>query len=359
MDCPSSVVRPRRGPSRARRACPLLLLVLASTSALGAPKTDIVVFHNGDRLTGEVKGLDRGQLSFDTDATGTVSIEWARVVSVDSRQILQVELTSGMRYTGQAAAASGPGKLRVAPQDGGEAREFAFADVVRMDPIDQGSLWNRLDGYLTAGYDYTKANNLQTFTFTGGVSSRTERNLRSLDASTTVTSQNTVEDSNRFDVTANARRFLANRFFYQGFLSFDGNDELGLDLRSTIGGAYGKYLVQNTRQEWAVFAGLGAAREDFATRDRSESLEAILGTEYSFFRFHDPEANLDASLVLLPSLTESGRVRSEAKLRSRYEVVEDLFFEVSLYGSYDNDADLEEADTKSDYGITTSLGYTF
>lgn len=359
MDCPSSVVRARRGPPRARQACPLLLLVLASTSALGAPKTDTVVFHNGDRLTGEVKGLDRGQLSFDTDATGTIAIEWARVKSVDSRQILQVELTSGMRYTGQSVAASAPGRLRVAPQDGGEAREFAFTDVVRMDPIDQGSLWDRLDGYLTAGYDYTKANNLQTFTFTGGVSTRTERNLRSLDASTTLTSQDTVEDSNRFDVTANARRFLANRLFYQGFLSFDGNDELGLDLRSTIGGAYGKYLVQSSRQEWAVFAGLGAVREDFATRDQSESLEALLGTEYSFFRFHDPEANLDASLVLLPSLTESGRVRSEAKLRSRYEIVEDLFFEVSLYGSYDNDADIEEADTKSDYGITTSLGYTF
>jgi hypothetical protein len=139
--------------------CPLLFLVLASVAALGAPKTDIVVFHNGYRLTGEVKGLDRGQLSFKTDAAGTVSIEWARLVSVDSRQILQVGLTSGL------------------------------------DPIDQGSLWDRLDGYLTAGYDYSKANNLQTFTFTGGVYSRSERNLRSLDASTTVTSQDTVEDS--------------------------------------------------------------------------------------------------------------------------------------------------------------------
>ena len=54
--------------------------------------------------------------------------------------------------------------------------------------IDQGSLIARLDGYVTTGDDYTKANELQTFTFAGGVSSRSERNLRSLDASTTVTS---------------------------------------------------------------------------------------------------------------------------------------------------------------------------
>ena len=144
-----------------------------------------MVFHDGDRLTGEVKGLDRGQLRLSTDAVGTVSIEWARLVSVDS---------------------------------------------MRMDPIDQGSLIARLDGYVTAGYDYTKANELQTFTFTGGLSFRDERVLRSLDGSATVTSQETAEDSSRYDVTANNRRFLANRLFYQGSLSFDGNVELGLEL---------------------------------------------------------------------------------------------------------------------------------
>ena len=90
----------------ARRGCLLLILALASAAALGAPKTHIVVFHNGDQLTGEVKGLDRGELRLSTDAAGTVSIEWARLVSVDSRQILQVELTSGLRYTGQVFAAS-------------------------------------------------------------------------------------------------------------------------------------------------------------------------------------------------------------------------------------------------------------
>lgn len=345
--------------SAARRGCVLLVLALLPVSAaVAAPKTDVIVFENGDRLTGEVKGLDRGELSFKTDAAGTLSIEWARLVSVDSRQVLQLELTSGLRYTGQAVVASSPGKLRVAPQDGSEAREFDFTDVVRLDPIDQGNLIARLDGYVTAGYDYTKANELQTFTFTGGLAFRDEHVLRSLDGSMTLTSQETAEDSSRYDVTANNRIFLPNRRFYQGFLALQGNDELGLDLRTTLGGAYGSYLVQNSRQEWAVMAGLGVLHEDFATRDRSESLEGLLGTQYSFFRFHDPEANFDASFYVLPSLTESGRIRSELKVRSRYEIVTDLFFEISLYGSYDTDAD-EEADEKSDYGVTTSLGYSF
>jgi len=340
------------------RALMLLLVLIPAAATTAAPKTDVVIFLNGDRLTGEVKGLERGQLSLSTDAAGTLSIEWARLASVRSDQHLQVELASGLRYLGQAFEATSPGKLRIAARDEGEGRELAFADVVRIDPIDRGGLIARMDGYLTAGYDYTKANELQQLTFSGGLSTRNERLLWSLDGATTITTQETVEDSQRFDVTGGHRHFLPNRRFWQGIVAFDGNDELGLDLRTTLGGGYGWYVVQNSRQEWSVLAGLAAIREDFATQGVNESLEAVLGTQYSFFRFHDPEANLAASLTVLPSLTESGRVRSEAKLRSRYEIVEDLFFEVSLYGSYDTDADAE-AESKSDYGLTTSLGYSF
>lgn len=51
-----------------------LIFVLIAMPAIGAPKTDVVVFNNGDRLTGEVKSLERGRLCFETDATDTISI---------------------------------------------------------------------------------------------------------------------------------------------------------------------------------------------------------------------------------------------------------------------------------------------
>lgn len=344
-----------------RTGLPPLLLLIAlwpPAAALAAPKTDIVVLLNGDKLTGEVKGLSHGQLNFKTDAAGTLSIEWAHIASVQSNQVLQVELSSGLRYLGRAYPGAEAGKLRVGVESEGKGRELGIADVVRIDPIDQGNLMQRLDGYVTAGYDYTKANRLQQFTFSGGLSLRNERALWSVDGATTMTSQEAVEDTGRYDVTGLHRHFLPNRRFWQGFATLEGNDELGLDLRSMIGGAYGSFLVQDSRQEWAAYAGLAATRENFDMQDSADSLELVLGTGYSFFRYEDPEASLDARLNVLPSLTESGRVRSEARLRSRYEIVEDLFFEVSLYGSYDSDAD-DETNSTTDYGITTSLGYSF
>ena len=53
----------------------------------------------GDRLTGEVKGLERGKLAFKTDPTGTIKIEWLDVASLESIETFEVDLTSGERLS--------------------------------------------------------------------------------------------------------------------------------------------------------------------------------------------------------------------------------------------------------------------
>jgi hypothetical protein len=316
------------------------------------------VFRNGDRLTGEIKQMEQGKLDFKTDATGTISIEWDKISTVQTEQYLQVETVDGLRYVGPAPTVGDPGNLRVqwGPQTVGTS--LALPQIVRIATIERGSIIKRLDGYVTAGFDYTKANELKQFNFTGGLKSRSEVRDWAIDGSLTITSQEGTDDSSRFDVTALNRRLLPERWFLQGFGGFEANDELGLDLRSTLGAAYGRFLRQTNQRDWAAYAGLAVTRENYAGEEEKDSVEGVLGTTYSYFRYDSPEASLDFGLNLLPSLTESGRVRVESKLRSRYEIVTDLFFEVSVYGSYDSDPG-QEAISNSDYGVVTSLGYSF
>ena len=183
------------------------LLALASP-ALAAPKTDILIFRNGDRLTGEVKGLERGKLSFKTDATGTISVEWDKVASLQSDQYLEVELSDGRRHFGRASQAQPEGKLNLRVGSGSNRREVPLADVIRIAPIEQGGFIERLDGYVTAGYNYTKATDLQQFTFTGGLNTRNERRQWSIDGSTTLTSQSGQEDTSRYEISGFNRRFM-------------------------------------------------------------------------------------------------------------------------------------------------------
>ncbi|MCU0988709.1 MAG: hypothetical protein MUE63_03745, partial [Xanthomonadales bacterium] len=64
------------------------------------------------------------------------------------------------------------------------------------------------------------------------------------------------------------------------------------------------------------------------------------------------------NLWLFPSLTEWGRWRVNFTTDFRLELVSDFFWKLGLYASYDNDPISIDA-ASSDYGISSSLGYSF
>jgi hypothetical protein len=89
------------------------------------------------------------------------------------------------------------------------------------------------------------------------------------------------------------------------------------------------------------------------------SLEAVFYTQFSIFRYDFPETDIGGSLALFPSLTQSGRYRAEGDVHANYEFVEDLYFQLRVYGSYDSEPPTEGNTPSGDYGVVTSLGYKF
>lgn len=345
---------------RRRTTARLVLCALLAHAAVAAaaPKTDVIVFQNGDRLTGEIKGLEHGRLELKTDNLGTVYIEWDKIATVETGQYVEVQTSSGARRFGRIPQAPTPGSIDLVGGDGAAQQPVAMADVVRVAPIEQGSLAKRLDGYVTVGLNYTKADNQTEFNLSGGLSSRDEVREWSLDGMMTVNAQSTADTTSMYDVTLGNRRFLENRWFGQFFATVQGNEELGLNIREVLGAGVGRYVMQDSHSEWAVVAGLAGTHENFESESSRNSLEALLATEYSLFRYDTPKRDLNMGLAVFPSLTDAGRVRAEADIDSRYELVKDLFFDVSLYASYDSEAD-PAAPSNYDYGIVTSLGYSF
>jgi hypothetical protein len=104
--------------------------------------------------------------------------------------------------------------------------------------------------------------------------------------------------------------------------------------------------------------GLAYSHENYTGGETFDSVEAVLGTSFSIYRYDFPETDIAGTLSLLPSLTQSGRYRAEADLRAKYEFIDDLYFELKVYGSYDSQPPLADSE-QSDYGLTTSLGYSF
>lgn len=248
-------------------------LLAISMPAMAADKTDIVIFSNGDRLTGEVRSLGRGILRFNTDATGTISIEWDDVAFLRSEQNIQVETEEGIRHLGALSIAAEAGLVVVETSSG--TVELDSERVVNMTPI-EGSRIDRLDVDVTAGYNFTKASEVRQFVVGVDADYRTE--LRRLGLRYSATSSNSEDNdaSQRQTLELDYTRFRANLWLTSGVLRFVSNDELGLNLRTSIGAGGGRILLQTNSAALQLAGGLQVSRENLDSGVPTEdTLEAF------------------------------------------------------------------------------------
>jgi len=348
----------------------LTLALLAWTSpAFAREKTDIVYLRNGDRVTCEIKRLERGRLEVSTNGMGTVYIEWDDIERVTSKELFIVELEDGTRFEGTLAAHDAQGQLLLRKENPVDAQGNVAGDVkeqlldmqyvIWIDPLKlDAKRINRWDGSISAGFDATKANSDTSLSASFDARRRAETFQLSFDGSVYSRSQDGVEDSLRANFNGVYRGLLENRWFWAGLGGLERNDELGIDLRSFGGGGYGRFLVQSSRALWSVTSGLVVVNEQLAGVSQGETnLDAFLGTDFEFFTYDTPKTTLKTSFVAFPRLTRDGGVRLNLDFSVRRELITDLFLELSLYETYDSDP--AEDGESSDWGIVTGLGYTF
>ena len=334
----------------------IAVLISVSVPAIAADKTDILIFLNGDRLTGEVKSLERGRLRFDTDATGTISIEWDDVASLESKQNVQVETDNGDRYLGHLSVATERKRIVVETASGSVGLDNEH--VVLMAPIEEKGI-DRLDGEISAGYNFAKASSVKQVQFGLDMDFRTETRILGLKADVLTSDSEDSEASQRESLDLNYTRLRANRWLTGGMLSFDSNDELGLNLRTSVGVGGGRILHRTNNMDLTLIGGLQLSRENVVGDTSDEDTwEAFAAVNWDWFRYDTPELDFSTNLQVYPNLTDSGRVRGELDVTVKWEIIEDLFWKISFYDSYDSDPVVLDAE-KNDYGIVTSIGYEF
>ena len=135
------------------------------------------------------------------------------------------------------------------------------------------------------------------------------------------------------------------------------NEGLGLDLRSLAGIAYGWTTIRTNTERLTFLGGASVTREALDEDPSKDSLETVLGVQFESFKFDQPERDITVSVLVFPSLSESGRVRAELEAKIRWEIVEDFFFGLTVLESYDSAPPAGAA--SNDLTATTSLGWSF
>jgi len=332
----------------------MLLLAVPATST--AAKTDAVLLLNGNTITGEIKSLDFGSLRYSTDSMGTVSIDWEDIVSITTRQTLQVEVSDGTRYFGTLDSADD--RFRIKVKTGSGDIDLHTSQIVRMIPIDaEESFWERLDGSFALGFDSEKSSDVTTLRTTADIAYRTRQYLVGLQATVNNTTQAEGETRNRTNIRGNYQRFRGNRWFTDWFTGWERHDELGIQSRVSGGGALGRYLVQTNSNQLSVTGGLNVTHTSFTSDDpATETAEGRIQVRF-LHRNLDPEANITFTTSIYPLLEDLSQYRAESELIFRREFVEDLFFDITLSHSYTTDPPTDA--NKTDYTLTTSIGYSW
>jgi hypothetical protein len=338
--------------------CAAALLMTSGAFAVAA-KTDVVEFGNGSRLVGEVKGLDRGKLSFKTDATDTIAIDWADVTRLVTQQTIRVEVREGKRYFGSLDASGQNGRLSIVTADG--TVDMPMRDAVVLDPV-EATVADRIDFEISLGYSFAKSTGVEDLNFDSALRYDTEQVSREL----RLTSQSTDSDgesrSTRNVAGYRAFSILEERWFVGWASQYESNDALALDHRITAAGIGGRSFFPSPNQRLRAFVGLGVNGERFEGNDTQTSLEGVFGGTVDWFDFGEPELDLNSTLVLFPSITETGRVRGSFDVSLRWELYKDLFWKLSLFDEYDSRPEgrpTEPNPSNNDYGVTTGVGWSW
>ena len=362
-----------RNVSITMRLVTAVTVLLLCSNVWARDRTDIIQLKNGDRVTGEIRQLEHGKLSVSTDSLGEIRIEWDDIERIDSAYAFQFERTDGTRITGVIQDSPEQQEITLANQD--ETTSFAHGNVVRISQI-ENTFWERLKGSLSFGYSFTKASDVAQGNLGFRVTHRTEERSFTLDGGTIITNdQEGIGGTQRSDISIKMTRFRENRWFNNYWLGFESNDELRLNLRTSIGTGLGRFLIQTNTSEFALIGGVVGTEENIddllGRSSTKQNFEGLLGADYSRYIFDDPTLDLSAKLVAYPSITDSGRLRAQLDLNMRWEIIRDLYLDLSYYNTYDSDPqsgsslDLgpilgpQDSVEKHDYGIVTSLGWSF
>ena len=333
----------------------VILIVGLGTPAYAQGRTDVVTLANGDRITGEVKRLERGRLEFDTDDAGTLYLEWDKLLSVVAARRVEVSLADGRRFLGSLGLAASRSIAVVGP-DSTETQPMS--EVTLIIPIGT-SFWRKLDGSIDAGFSYTQSSGIAQLNLNSDTVYRRPGFQGRLTASLTATK--TDDGSGRDDrgsVEASYLRYPWARWFFTAASRFESNESLGLTLRSQIGGAVGPRLVNSNRAQVAVGAGVVFNDERGVDVEPTQNVEALLIFRSSYYTYDRPKTNVDISVQYYPSLSNPGRHRLQLDVGSKREFWKDLFVSLNLYNTYDSRPPNPAAET-NDVGIVVSIGWSY
>ena len=344
------------------------IIILSSTLATSIPlfareKTDILVMNNGDRLTGEIKGLNTGTLFVNLDyISGTSSVDWAKVDHLESKQLFLVKTEDGSVYSGALRTVESSGKRPIHIEISAPPNEVTVLDRSKIIQVTEtsASFWQRFNGQINSGISYSKGNQATQYNFASLLEYPRERWVAAANYNSTLASSTgaTVSTRNTLDLYA-GRLLRWDNWFYAGVNDFLQSSTQEIDLQTNLGGGVGRYLKNTNRANIWLLGGLAWQNTQYSHSLGEQGTQnvaaALIAGQAKFFVFNKTSLTMNGSVF--PALSEPGRVYVNTSVTYYVKLFGGLNWNVSFYGNWDNQP--PQSFSGSDYGASSGLGWSF
>ena len=136
------------------------------------------------------------------------------------------------------------------------------------------------------------------------------------------------------------------------------SSQQNLDLRSTLGGGYGRYWIRTSQNQLRWVAGAVYTHETFtstAAQPTNQNVEGFLGIQYQLLRFD--RYRLQSQLYSFPGLSDPGRIRLTTKTIFSIKLHNNFHTNFTFWDNYDSRPPVNAK--KNELSISSGLGWSF
>jgi len=315
-------------------------------------QADSIVLKNGDFIVGEMKSMDKGILIMETPYSDKdFNIKWMEIKEVFSKSRFLITMQDGRRMNSKITS-NKMGEI-IIEDENGLNYETSLFDVVYLKGV-KSDFWSRVNVNIDLGISFTKSNEQRQFNFQTAAGYTADEWSTDLFYDDFRSWQDSLVPTKRNEAGFNYRYFLKRDWYILPAINYLSNTEQGLIGRLISKFGVGRFIFHSNKAYWGLIGGLSLNTETFKDElDSHNSAELFAGSELDLFDTGD--LSLLSNIYLYPSLTEKGRFRTDFKIDTKYEFVEDFYAKLSLTFNYDNQPALEGKEI--DYVFGVSFGY--
>jgi putative salt-induced outer membrane protein YdiY len=298
-------------------------------------------------------------LFVETDyVSSPIGLDWNQVESVQTAGTFQITLNNGQRLAGKIEKVPGE---KAKGQDfmikeATEQVQLSSAEIAKIDSK-KPTFWRQLQGSIDFGYSFTSGNSQSMLNADSSAAYKTTGWEIATSYDSTFNGQSGSSKTNRQDLQTIFTKFLNRNSYLAGLSDFLHSSQQDLDLRTTLGGGYGRYLKRTTNSNLAWLGGVVYIHETFNSvgRPSDQNIEAVVGLQYNLVRFNFGEFN--SQLLTFPGLTDAPRLRVTTNNSLSIKLRNNFYLDFTFWDNFDSTP--PEPAKRNELGVSSGIGWTF